>query len=482
MLYRFSRDLRLDDHAGLAAAAEHGEILPVLVLDEALREHISRSPRRAAFYCEAVAALDQALRARGTQLLVRHGPLIATLLTLAKDTGASAVVWGASYDARAMEVERDLQSRLEERGLRALIVHDSPAIPPEETAMEKSSAGEGYRALVPYVEKWRALEVGSFEAPLFMRFAPLDSLAPQNQALPAPEEFGSSRMELGATPRSAADQLAQFLAVDALQYSVAANVPADDRTSHLSAHLSVGTIAARTVVRETKRRLDDPFLLTEEKASLKRYLRGLAQRDFFLQLMWFNPQTAQEPLQEKMRAFPFAKTHPALDAWKAGRTGYPIVDAGIRQLRATGWMHPRVRSIAASFLCFDLGVDWKVGLAEWDRHFIEDDPALSNGNWQWIAGVGADLAAYPRIYNPIKQARRFDAQGTYVRRYIPELADRFNVVQPRGTRTALELPLFGPNTYPDPVVDHEKAARDFLTRYNVWTATDRGASVRQSSR
>lgn len=481
VLYRFSRDLRLDDHAGLAAAAEHGEILPVLVLDGALREHISRSPRRAAFYCEAVAALDEALRARGTQLLVRRGPLIATVLMLAQDTGSSAVVWGASYDARAMEVERDLQSRLEERGLRALIVHDSPAIPPEETAMEKSSAGEGYRALVPYVEKWRALEAGSFEAPLFMRFAPLDSLAPKNEALPAPEEFGSSRMELGATPRSAADQLAQFLGVNALQYSVAANVPADDRTSHLSAHLSMGTIAARTVVRETKRRLDDPFLLTEEKVSLKRYLRGLAQRDFFLQLMWFNPQTAHEPLQEKMRTFPFAKTHPALDAWKAGRTGYPLVDAGIRQLRATGWMHPRVRSIAASFLCFDLGVDWKVGLAEWDRHFIEDDAALSNGNWQWIAGVGADLAAYPRIYNPTKQARRFDAQGTYVRRYIPELADRFNVVQPRGTRTALELPLFGANTYPDPVVDHEDAARDFLARYTLWTAIGRGASVRQSS-
>lgn len=478
MLFRFFRDLRLDDHASLAAAAEHGEILPVLVLDEALREHISRSPRRAAFYCEAVAALDEALRARGTQLIVRRGPLVTTLLALAKDTGSSTVVWGASYDARAMEVERDLQSRLEERGLRALLVHDSSAIPPEETAMEKSSAGEGYRALVPYVEKWRALEVGSFEAPLFMRFA---SDAPLSEPLPAPEEFGSSQMQLGATPEKASQQLAHFLGVDALQYSVAANVPADDRTSHLSAHLSMGTIAARTVVRETKRRIDDPFLLTEEKASLKRYLRALAQRDFFLQLMWFNPHIAKEPLQEKMRTFPFAKSHPALDAWKAGRTGFPIVDAGIRQLHATGWMHPRVRSIAASFLCFDLGVDWKVGLAEWDRHFIEDDPALSTGNWQWIAGVGADLAAYPRIYNPTKQARRFDAQGIYVRRYIPELANRFNVVQPRGGHAALELPLFGADTYPEPVVDHEKAARDFLARYNSWTAIDRGASARQSN-
>ncbi|MDP9017444.1 MAG: FAD-binding domain-containing protein, partial [Candidatus Eremiobacteraeota bacterium] len=160
----------------------------------------------------------------------------------------------------------------------------------------------------------------------------------------------------------------------------------------------------------------------------------------------------------------------------------PLVDAGIRQLHATGWMHPRVRSIAASFLCFDLGVDWRVGMTEWDRHFIEDDPALSTGNWQWIAGVGADLAAYPRIYNPIKQAQRFDPLGIYVRRWIPELANRFNVVRLQGPTAALELPLFGANTYPEPVVDHEKAAREFLARYNSSSAIGRAASVRQSSR
>ncbi len=123
-----------------------------------------------------------------------------------------------------------------------------------------------------------------------------------------------------------------------------------------------------------------------------------------------------------MRGFAFARSHPALDAWRSGRTGFPLVDAGIRELRATGWMHPRLRAIAASFLCFDLGVDWRVGRDDWDRYLIEDAPALAVGNWQWIAGVGADLAAYPRIYNPLKQARRFDPAAQYVRRWIPELA------------------------------------------------------------
>ena len=171
-----------------------------------------------------------------------------------------------------------------------------------------------------------------------------------------------------------------------------------------------------------------------------------------------------------MRGFAFARTHPSLDAWRSGRTGYPLVDAGIRELRATGWMHPRVRAIAASFLCFDLGVDWRVGRDEWDRYLIEDDPALAAGNWQWIAGVGADLAAYPRIYNPLKQARRFDPSA-HVR---PALDPRAGRPARRGdrrsgrgaprapTRAAAVRPA---RATPTPVVDHETVARAFLERY-----------------
>ena len=483
VVFRFGRDLRLDDHAGLAAAAEIGEILPVLVLDEPLIQRIGRSTRRAAFFCRAVQALDEALRARGARLIVRRGALAPTLVNLCKQTGATGVAWTAAYDAKCIERERALQSKLEESGLRAIAVHDAPAIPPEETAMQKASGGEGYRAFVPYVERWRELEPAKYEAPLLMRFS---SNGTHSEAFPTVDDFGVTASEIhDATPEAALAQLAHFLELDAPQYALAVNVPADDRTSHLSAHLSFGTISARTVVRETRRRMSDPFLLTEERASLKKFLRALAQRDFFLQLSWFNPQTASEPLQEKMRAFPFRRAHPYLEAWNKGETGYPLVDAGIRQLHATGWMHPRVRAIAASFLCFDLGVDWRLGMAQWDRHFIEDDEALSIGNWQWIAGVGADLAAYPRIYNPAKQARRFDPHGAYASRWIPELAHRL----PASARTAhhatLELPLYGTNTYPQPVVDHEREAREFLARYNVFVKKNPNAellSVRQSNR
>ncbi|MDQ2663422.1 MAG: DNA photolyase family protein [Candidatus Eremiobacteraeota bacterium] len=462
-VYRFTHDLRLEDHAGLATAAHHGEILPVLVLDPQLEARLIRSPRRAAYYCAAVLALDAALRERGSQLIVRRGEEVPVLREIAKDAGAAGVAWSVRYDRGGIESGERLQSGLEERGLRALAIHDAPAIAPEETSAARPSQGDGYRAFVPYFELWRTLHVASYEIPLLLPFARSDIAS---DPLPEAAQFGSTREAPAAGGEDAWHTLRTFLAGDALRYAVASHVPADDRTSHLSAALSFGTISARTVVRETVTRSEDIFLLSEERASLRAFLRSLAMRDFFLQLSWYHPQTDREPLQERMRGFSFAQTHPALEAWRFGETGYPIVDAGMRQLRATGWMHPRVRSVAASFLCFDLGVDWRVGRDEWDSYLVEDDAALATGNWQWIAGVGADLAAYPRIYNPRKQARQYDPQGHYARTWIAELS-----AVPEGALDAagapspqISLPLFSDTPYPAPIVEHENAAREFLRK------------------
>jgi deoxyribodipyrimidine photo-lyase len=463
-LFAFSRDLRLSDHAGLAAAARHGEIVAVHVVDNVSLTRLRRSPRRAAYYCAAVRALDAALRARGSALIVRRGNPGQALRALARAVGANVVGWSCGYDAKSILRDRDLQSSLEEAGLRALPVHDAPAVPPEDAAAGHHR-GDGYRAFVPYHARWRTLvpvdDAGSAS------FAAVDIAS---EPLPFPEEFGSqAQIDEPAGEDEARARLTAFLAGPALQYGVARNVPAAGETSRLASALSFGTIAAREVVRATCARSADPFLLVEERTSLKLYLRALAQRDFFLQLGWYHETAGEEPLQAKMRDFAFARTHRHLDAWRSGRTGFPLIDAGIRELRATGWMHPRVRAIAASFLCFDLGVDWRVGRDEWDRYLTEDDPALAAGNWQWIAGVGADLAAYPRIYNPLKQARRFDPSGHYVRRWIPELAGLpdstlLELVDIRH-EPQLELPLFEGHGYPAPVVDHETVAREFLERY-----------------
>ncbi|MGR4064074.1 MAG: FAD-binding domain-containing protein [Vulcanimicrobiaceae bacterium] len=466
-IYRFARDLRVDDHAGLAAAAAHGAIVPVLVLDRELTDRIKRSPRRAAFFCSAAAALDGELRARGSRLIVKRGSLAAALREVARDSGAGGAAWSASYDAAGIRADAKLQSALEEAGLVASIVHDAPAVPPEETDAARVSEGAGYRAFSPYYEIWKTMTVGTFEAPVLQRFAASEI---ESEPLPQPAEFDA--LDDGApaaSPPAARTRLAAFLRESVTQYSVAMNVPADDRTSHLSADLAFGTIAARTVVRETQMRAEDPFLLSEERLSVRLFLRSLAQRDFFLQLGWFHADYGDAPLQEKMHGFSFARTHAGLEAWCAGATGFPLVDAGIRQLRATGWMHPHVRAVCASFLCFDLGVDWRVGRDEWDRHQIEDDPAIGTGNWQWIAGVGADMAQYPRIYNPERQRRRYDPNGTYVKRWVPELARLpVSAWHERLAATQITLPLFGDQTYARPIVNHETAAREFLKRYRAF--------------
>lgn len=465
-IFAFTRDLRLHDHAGLAEAARHGDVVAALVIDPIAAARLRQSPRRAAFYCAAVQSLDADLRAAGSRLIVRRGSPGTILRSLARATGAGTVVWSVSYDAKSVRADRDLQSTLEEAGLRAGPIHDSPAIPPEDTALARSDAGAGYRAFVPYHERWRSL--------LPLAAAPgaaLASVEITSEALPQPLEFGSrAELPYPVSERDALARLDAFLEADALRYAIARNDPADGATSHLSADLSFGTLAARTVVRAACERASDPFLLAEERTSLKLFLRSLAQRDFFLQLAWYNESLEEAPLQKKMRDFTFARKHVHLDAWRSGRTGFPLVDAGIRELRATGWMHPRVRAIAASFLCFDLGVDWRVGRDEWDRYLTEDTPALATGNWQWVAGVGADLAAYPRIYNPLKQARRFDPLGTYVRRWIPEIATFPDqaILDPSIGRRAkqMALPLFGGADYPLPILDHERSARAFLERYN----------------
>jgi deoxyribodipyrimidine photo-lyase len=459
--------LRIEDHAGLAAAARCGAIVPALILDPSTQGRLARSPRRAAYFRCAVDELASELRARGSTLVVRRGPLLSTAKRLAREAGVETVAWSAAYDSVTREGQRRLQAALEESGFRALSVHDAPAVSPEETAAARSEGeGLGYRALAPYIAAW--LVAPRIQAALDPRFA---AHALPSEPLPAPAEFDEPGVaaELPPTGRAALAAFERYLAGPALQYPTARHVPAGPPTAHLCAPLSFGTISARTVLAAIDRRARDPYLLAEERRALAKLVRSLAQRDFFYQLAWYFEDAPDQPLQAHMRGFRFAPGHPRLADWTAGRTGFPFVDAGMRQLAATGWMHPRARLVAASFLCFDLGVDWRVGRAVWDRLLIEDDPALATGNWQWIAGVGADLAQYPRIYHPLRQAKAYDPRGIYVRRWIPELAGLpdADVLDPRGAdaRAQLALPLFGASGYPAPILEHEAAARAFLQRY-----------------
>ena len=459
--------MRVDDHLGLAEAAKYGDVVPVLVLDPARAARLRSSPRRAAFFCAAVAALDAAIHERGGRLIVRRGATAATLRSLARGIGAETVAWSVRYDAKEIRTDRDVQAALEESGIRVLAVHDAPVVPPEDLALAHRH-GDGWRAFVPYHERWRALLPP--EAAANVHFKPSEIAS---EGLPFPAEFGAREPDIGAvSPALARAKLDAFLEGPLLQYGVTRNVPSAGETSELSAELSFGLVSARSAVRGACTRATDPFLLIEETTSVRLWLRSLAMRDFFLQLGWYNDALDEAPLQEKMRGFAFARSHPQLDAWRSGTTGFPLVDAGVRELRATGRMHPRVRAIVASFLCFDLGIDWRIGRDEWDSLLIEDDPALATGNWQWVAGVGADLAAFPRIYNPVKQAHRFDPAANYVRKWIAELAalPDATIFERLDRQPQLALPLFGARRYPAPILDHEVAARAFLARYRAEVA------------
>ncbi|MBD5654511.1 MAG: deoxyribodipyrimidine photo-lyase [Candidatus Eremiobacteraeota bacterium] len=460
----------MGDHAGLAEAARHGAVLPALVLEPAEIARLAGNPRRAAYYCGAVGSLANDLVAAQTRLVCRRGPLVATVLRLVRERRATAVTWAAAYDVASVRKQQALQSALEEAGVRATIVHDAPAVAPDETAAARAEGGGlGYRALVPYLTVWATQP----RPPMTSRIS-FSSATIATEPLPQPQEFGACALpeELLPAQHRVLSAFSRYLGGDALQYLSARNVPAGTPTSRLSEALAFGVVSARSVLARIDERSRDPFLLSEERVSLRALERAVAQRDFFLQLAWFFENEPDEALQSRMRGFPFATTHPALEAWREGRTGFALVDAGARELLATGWMHPRVRAVSASFLCFDLGVDWRVGRDAWDRELIEDTPALATGNWQWVAGVGADLAQFPRIYNPQKQTRSFDPIGTYVRRWIPELAhasDADIAHLPAASQRQLTLPLFGRTPYPAPVIDHGIAARAFLQRYANFT-------------
>lgn len=407
------------------------------------------------------------LATRGAELVVRRGPRAATIVALAREARCAAVCWSAAYDSATIEADRIVQAALEEAGFRVAVVHDAPAVTPDDTAsVRHDDDGTGYRSFAPYFAAWRAAPRSLAEVrPTFVSLAlGAEALSAAVDGLPGGERTGPLVSE-----RSVLAAFDAYLAGPGLAYRSARNVPASDATARLSAALAFGLISARTLLARIDARAADTFLLAEERASLDELRRALARRDFFLQLGWFFEREPDAPLQARMRNFGFAASHPAIDAWRLGRTGHPLVDAGTRQLIATGWMHPRVRPVVASFLCFDLGVDWRVGRDAWDRWLVEDEPALATGNWQWVAGVGADLAQIPRIFNPWRQARYLDPLGDYVRRWIPELADLPDLVVREPARVAADrrmmLPLFDGAAYPAPIVDHASAARAYLARY-----------------
>ncbi len=482
----FRQDLRLSDHPALRAAlAAGGPVIPVYIWSP--EEEGGWPPGAAARWWihHSLKQLAADLRGRGGRLIIRRGGVVATLGKLCRETGAQRIFFHRRYEpyARAQE-ERVLaafppdcsdktgEDDLRARGLRPAGPHAArPRAERHESALlfrpEEIATRQGrpFQVFTPF---WRAcLDRPAPAVPLpAPRLVPGPARWPTSLEL---DELGLTRSSDGsAGPRDAwrpgeagaNAQLAAFLKTALGGYPRGRDRPDLRASSRLSPHLHHGELSPRQVWHATRRQMarrGEPGLLAGAEA----FTRQIGWREFAYHLLVHFPHTMDRPLRAEFAAFPWARSHTGLRAWQQGRTGYPIVDAGMRELRESGWMHNRVRMIAASFLVKDLLIPWIEGARWFWDALVDADLANNTLGWQWAAGCGADAAPYFRIFNPALQGSRFDPEGSYVRRWVPELAslpaaqihypDEFSDTPEVRSGRIIRL------AYPAPIVDHGAA-------------------------
>jgi deoxyribodipyrimidine photo-lyase len=464
------RALRADDNAPLwHATRDAAEVLPVVSLRPDAAGEGENLRRR--FLKSAIADLDARLRALGSGLTVAPGSAEESIPAAALRCGADAVYAAAVYDPRGIERDRTIAKRLRDAGCAFVTFQDSVLF--EKDAL-LTAAGTPYRVFTPYKRAWlSAAENAPRPLPALRRLPPL----PEAHPLPALQMFpGFGETEEGGGATEARARLARFLRARLDTYHETRDLPAVDGTSRLSADLANGTISIRTVYAAARTRLEG----TErgERAGAETFISELIWREFYYSIMAHFPFAAERAFREEFDRIVWSRNRRHFAAWCDGRTGYPIVDAAMRQLNSEGWMHNRARMIVASFLTKDLHISWQRGERYFMERLIDADIASNNGGWQWTAGTGTDASPYFRIFNPVTQGKRFDPDGGYIRRYVPELAslparyihapwDMSPAEQEsRGVRIGRE--------YPAPLVDHAAEREVALALYRAPAASRRG--------
>jgi deoxyribodipyrimidine photo-lyase len=442
----FTRDLRARDQPALAAAAREAErVVPLFVLDEALLRGSCGSPNRLSFLLDSLRDLDRSLRERGGRLVVRRGDPVEEALRLAGECGAAAIHLSDDVGAYAQRRRERLAEACEERRLRLRSYPGASVVEPGAAAPQ---GGDHYRVFTPYWRAWREQpRRGALPAP---RRLPLpDGIRPGHIPALADLTAGSPSPNLLRGGEGAARRrLRRWLRSGLERYEERRDDLAADATSRLGADLHFGCLSPAAVLARV-----------EDRAGGESFARQLCWRDFHRQVLAARPDLPRADYRP--RGDRWRRSGRLAEAWRQGRTGYPIVDAGMRQLSREGFMHNRARMVVASFLTKTLYLDWRLGAAHFAALLSDADLASNVGNWQWVAGTGNDTRPN-RVLNPLRQARRFDPAGDYVRRYVEELAavPGAAVHEPWLLGPAQRRPL----DYPGPVVDHEQAAADFLER------------------
>ncbi len=454
------RDQRLTDNQALASALAHAvQVVPVFVLDPVLLSAPDAAHKRVAFMLGSLRQLQADLRSRGSGLIVRQGEPAEELAALVRETGAQAIY--------AEEDPWPYAQRREGRIAQSLPLHLVGGLTLHPADLVCKADGTPYTVFTPFSRAWKALplpEAGALlPAPVSM--PPLPDIRsvpiPAEPALPAEVPFPPGEAE-------AQRRLRTFAGGAIYHYSDSRDRMDLDGTSRLSPYLRFGMISARqTVLSALRAREAAPH--GQARTGAETWLNELIWREFYMSILAHFPHVLEQSFRANLRNIAWENDEDAFAAWCEGRTGYPVVDAAMRQLVETGWMHNRARMIVASFLVKDLLIDWRRGERFFMQHLVDGDPAANNGGWQWTAGTGTDAAPYFRVFNPTLQGKKHDPEGAYVRRWLPELAgvpDKY-IQEPSKMPQDVqrEVGCIIGQDYPAPIIDHAWARERALHAY-----------------
>ncbi len=418
----FRQDLRLDDNPALLAAAKSGHpVLPVYILDDETPGKWAMGGASRWWLHHSLASLAASLKDRGLTLILKRGAAATVLDDLLKTSSAGAVYWNRCYEPYAIKRDTAIKSSL---AARAIDVQSFNASLLCEPWTVKTKSGEPFKVFTPF---WRACnEVGIDDetqpAPATLKSAkplPSDDLANWRLTPTDPNWAAGFANDWVPGEKSAKTRLASFLEAALKAYSDGRDRPDQANTSGLSPHLHFGEIGPRQVVRAVRAATASNSELQKHG---EKFLSEIGWREFSYHLLHQAPHLPDRNFKPEFDALPWLNNAGALKAWRSGKTGVPIVDAGMRQLWQTGWMHNRVRMVVASFLAKHLLIDWQHGASFFWDTLVDADLASNSASWQWVAGSGADAAPYFRVFNPVLQGEKFDPNGDYVRRFVPELA------------------------------------------------------------
>jgi deoxyribodipyrimidine photo-lyase len=455
VIHWFRRDLRLTDNTALNQAADEGKsVIPVYILSIWKKKHRWTGSTRQQFLCGSLASLAKNIEAIGSRLLFRAGAAEVELERLAKETGATAIYWNRDYDPFGRKVEsrvRDMCARI------GIACHDFKDSVMHEPGEILTGTGQPYRVYTPYSKNWLSQpKVAPLPAIKSMGAAPsaelmslpIPTLAywdlpPCTAQIPEPGE------------RAARDRMRNVIESGIIsRYGEQRNTPAGQTTSRLGQDLRFGLISIRELYARA-------LAASGPAASIQTYIKELAWREFYMAILWHYPEVFEREFNPDFQDIPWEGTEEDFQRWCQGRTGFPIVDAGMRELLGTGFIHNRVRMIVSMFLTKDLHCHWKLGESYFMQHLVDGENASNNGGWQWSAGTGADAAPYFRIQNPWTQTKRYDPDGSYIKQWVPELKDvpAEKLMEPPAPGLTIAT------GYPAPMVDHATERDRCLERF-----------------